>query len=106
MTLVEERLTELIGEILDKKEERQRIEEDLESLKDQLINVLVDNNLTKFKCGDGQAQIMSFCRESLIKPHVLETFEEVNQGMLKGRINVSEHIKTSPVYFVLVKGRN
>lgn len=103
-TALDEEIEDLIDDILDIKEKISSHEMELESKKDNLLNLMSDNKKYEFYGEKGSAKIISYVREGLIKDTVLNTFNKVNKGTLDGKINVFEHIKKSPVYFVLVKG--
>jgi len=105
MTRNEEEMTGLMESILDKKEEMQILEGELESLKDNLLTLMRNNNRCEFETDFAKAKIIAFGRESLIKEEVLMTIDQVNRGYLEGKINVNELIKTSPVCFVLVRAK-
>lgn len=103
-TLCDEELNELIDEILDVKEKISNYEMELESKKAELLDKMQTNKKYEFIGKAGSAKIISYVRESLIKDEVLTTFSKVNLGQLEGKINTFEHIKQSPVHFILVKG--
>lgn len=102
-SIVDEKIDELIDEVLDIKEKISNYEMELESKKDNLLSTMKDNKKYDFVGEKGSAKIISYIRESLIKDEVLNTFDKVNKGQLEGEIKAFEHIKQSPVYFVLVK---
>ncbi|WP_097026148.1 hypothetical protein [Clostridium peptidivorans] len=105
MTKAEEKMSDLMEEILDKKESLKIIENDLDSLKNQLIEVMINNKLIKFNTYTASATIMNFDRSSLIKDEVLMTVNSVNKGTLQGKIDIADLIKVSPVHFVLVRSK-
>ena len=104
MTKVEEEIQDLIVDVLDIREKLIEVEGDLESAKYQLLTKLQENNLTSFVCDEGKAKIIAFNRQSLIKDEVLLTFNDINKGLIKNKINVRDYLKSSNICFVLVKG--
>lgn len=105
MSKVLQEMTDLMESILDKKEEIQMLECELESLKNNLLTLMQDNHKSEFETIFAKAKIISFGRESLIKEEVLLTIDDVNKGRLKDKINIRNLIKTSPVCFVLVRAK-
>jgi peroxiredoxin family protein len=105
MTKAEQDMSDLMNEINDKKETLKLIVEDLQSLKNQLIELMVDNNLVKVNTCEASATIMKFNRGSLIKDNVILTVDSVNEGTLEGKINMSDLIHISNIYFVLVRSK-
>jgi hypothetical protein len=104
MTRNEEEMTNLMESILDKKEEMQVLEEDLESMKDTLLNLMRDNHRVEFNTLTANAKIISFGRESLKREEVLMTIDDFNKGR-KDKVNINDLIKVSPVCFVLVRAK-
>lgn len=102
-TVIDEEIDELIDDILNIKDKISNYEMELESKKDNLLSKMQENKKYDFNGKNGNAKIISYVRESLIKDEVLNTFNKVNKGQLEGKINTFEHIKKSPVSFVLVK---
>ncbi|WP_315168733.1 hypothetical protein [Metaclostridioides mangenotii] len=96
------KISDLVDEILETKFEINSRQEDLENSKAELVDLMDEKNVDKVICDLGTASIVSFNRQSLIKGEVLNTFAGVNAGEVKS-INAIEHIKISPVRFVLVK---
>ncbi|WP_061330260.1 hypothetical protein [Clostridium botulinum] len=88
-----------------RKEEMQVLEEDLESMKDTLLNLMRDNHRVEINSLTANAKIISFGRESLKREEVLMTIDDFNKGRLKEKVNINDLIKTSPVCFVLVKAK-
>jgi|GEM_PF-3793065 len=96
------KISNLIDEILDAKFEINSRQQDLEDAKERLIELMDEKKVDKITCDFGIASIVAFNRQSLLKDEVLNTFAAVNAGQVK-TINTSEHMKLSPVRFVLVK---
>ena len=105
MTKVEQEMVDLMESILDKKEEIEIIESDLDSLKTNLLSLMQANHKVEINTKFARAKVISFGRESLKKDEVLFTLNQVNKGVLDGKINICELIKRSPVCFVLVKAK-
>ena len=104
MANVLQEMNDLMESILDKKEEMQVLESELESLKDNLLTLMQDNHKSEFETIFGKAKMISFGRESLIKEEVLMTIDDFNKGR-KDKVNVNDLIKISPVCFVLVRAK-
>lgn len=95
-------IEKLIDSIITLKDNAKINDEHLVTYKNALLNIMSINNLDEVYCKSGNAKIISFDREGLIKDEVLDTFEKINDGVLDD-VDIQEHIKVSPVKFVLVK---
>lgn len=92
----------LIDNILDKKEELKRIEEELESDKQLLLEALETNNLTRYSGRDGKAYKISFIKDTLKKDDTLSAIDDINKKRIDF-INMHDLINRSGVCFALVK---
>ncbi|HCR2111385.1 TPA: hypothetical protein ONC98_003003 [Clostridioides difficile] len=102
-----DKLEESISLILDLKERKKSIEENLAYEKYNLLDMLNRLNITEYNSIEENAKaiVMDFKRENLIKDKVMSTFFEVNDNQIN-KVDISEHIKVSPVCFVSVISRD
>lgn len=99
----EEKVDELIDEILDLKEKGKRTKEDLDSAKIELIDLLEKHNLVEYMGVNGKVNFVDFEREGLVKNNVVETVDGVNKGKIK-RIDMKDLTKDIKVHFLNVRG--
>lgn len=99
----QEEADELIDQILDMKEKAKSTQENLESAKYELTNLLEEHNLNEYSGANGKCNFVNFEREGLIKDNVVETVDGVNKGNIKS-INMKDLTKDIKVHFLNVRG--
>lgn len=99
----EEKVDELIDQILDLKEKGKRTKEDLDSAKIELIDLLEKHNLVEYIGVNGKVNFVDFEREGLVKDNVVETVDGVNKGKIK-KIDMKDLTKDIKVHFLNVRG--
>lgn len=99
----QERADELIDTILDLKEGVKAKQEDLDSCKVELIELLEENNKDEYIGPNGKANFVRFEREGLVKDNVIEAVDDVNKGRVN-KINMKDLTKDIKVSFLNVRG--
>lgn len=98
-----ERADELIEVILDIKEEVKSKTEDLDSHKQELADLLRENNREEYIGDKGKANFVQFEREGLVKDNVVDAVNGVNKGKVT-KIDMKDLTKDIEVCFLNVRG--
>lgn len=98
-----ERADELIEVILDIKEEVKSKTEDLDSHKQELSDLLRENNREEYTGDKGKANFVQFEREGLVKDNVVDAVNGVNKGKVT-KIDMKDLTKDIEVCFLNVRG--
>lgn len=98
-----EEADELIDRILDNKEKVKLHQEELDSEKQELTDLLEKYNLNEYTGKNGKANFVRFEREGLVKDNVVETVDGVNKGKIN-KINMTDLTKDIKVCFLNVRG--
>lgn len=98
-----ERADELIEVILDIKEEVKSKTEDLDSHKQELADLLRENNREEYTGVKGKANFVQFEREGLVKDNVVDAVNGVNKGKVT-KIDMKDLTKDIEVCFLNVRG--
>ena len=99
----QEKADDLIDQILDLKEKIKSDQEDLNSTKAELVNLLEEQNRNGYNGQYGKCSFVNFHREGLIKDNVIETIDGVNKGKIN-KINMKDLTKDIKVHFLNVRG--
>lgn len=99
----QEEMDGLIDSILDGKEKVKMYQENVDSDKQILTELLNKNNLTEYTGKNGKVNFVSFEREGLVKDNVVKTVDGVNKGEVK-QINMKDLTKDIEVNFINVRG--
>ena len=94
---------ELIDRILDNKEKIKNLQDELDSNKSELVQLLEEHNVNEYSGANGKANFVEFQREGLIKDAVVETVDDVNKGKVN-HIDMKDLTKDINVYFLNVRG--
>lgn len=98
-----ERADELIEVILDIKEDVKSKTEDLDSHKQELADLLKENNREEYIGDKGKANFVQFEREGLVKDNVVDAVNGVNKGQIN-KIDMKDLTKDIEVCFLNVRG--
>lgn len=98
-----ERADELIEVILDIKEDVKSKTEDLDSHKQELADLLKENNREEYIGDKGKANFVQFEREGLVKDNVVDAVNGVNKGKVT-KIDMKDLTKDIEVCFLNVRG--
>lgn len=98
-----EQANELLEKILDNKEVSKRAQEELDSNKEALANLMRENNSNEFVGKTGKANFVKFEREGLVKDNVVDTVDGVNKGRIN-KIDMKDLTKEINVCFLNVRG--
>lgn len=99
----QEEADNLIDQILDMKETAKTNQENVESAKYELTNLLEEHNMSEYSGQNGKCNFVNFEREGLIKEEVESTVDGVNKGRIKS-INMKDLTKDIKVHFLNVRG--
>ncbi|MBE6089863.1 MAG: hypothetical protein E7206_17880 [Clostridium beijerinckii] len=99
----QEEADELIDKILDNKEKVKMYQEELDSYKGELVDLLEKQNINEYSGEKGKCNFVDFQRVGLIKEEVETTVEGVNKGKIK-QINIRDLQKDISVHFLNVRG--
>lgn len=94
---------ELIDRILDNKEQIKNLQDELDSDKTELVELLEEHNVNEYSGSNGKANFVNFQREGLVKDAVVETVDDVNKGKVN-YIDMKDLTKDINVYFLNVRG--
>ncbi|MBU5486996.1 hypothetical protein KQI77_02305 [Clostridium sp. MSJ-8] len=94
---------ELIDNILNVKEQIKNLQDELDSDKSELVDLLEEHGQTEYKGPNGKANFVDFQREGLVKDAVVETVDDVNKGKIN-KINMKDLTKEIKVTFINVRG--
>ena len=97
-----EKANELIEQILDVKEHIKSSQDDLNSLKSELVDLMEEYNVNEVNCKCGKANFVDFQREGLVKDAVVETVDDVNKGRIN-KIDMKNLTKEIKVHFLNVR---
>lgn len=97
-----ERATEIIGTILEKREEAKNIKAYITGAKEELETFLNQNDLTEYSCPKGSAKIADSTREGLVKEKVESTVTKVNAKEID-HIDMKDLYKEIEVHQVSIK---
>ena len=99
-----ERATEIIGTILDKREESKNIKAYITGAKEELETFLVQNDLTEFECSKGSVKIADSMREGLVKKSVESAVTKVNSKEID-HINMKDLYKEIDIHSISIKAK-
>lgn len=94
---------ELIDRILDTKEKIKNLQDELDSDKGALVDLLEEQSVNEYAGTNGKANFVDFQREGLVKDAVVETVDDVNKGKVN-HINMKDLTKDIKVHFINVRG--
>lgn len=94
---------ELIDRILDSKEKIKNLQDELDSDKGALVDLMEEQNINEYSSANGKANFVEFQREGLIKDAVVETVDDVNKGKVN-HIDMKDLTKDINVHFLNVRG--
>lgn len=97
-----ERADELIETILDIKEKVKIQSEDLDCAKQELTELLRENNRDEYVGEHGKANFVQFEREGLVKDSVVDAVNDVNKGIVN-KIDMKDLTKDIQVCFINVR---
>lgn len=98
-----ERADELIEVVLDIKEDVKSKTEELDSHKQELADLLIENNREEYIGDKGKANFVQFEREGLVKDNVVDAVNGVNKGQIN-KIDMKDLTKDIEVCFLNVRG--
>lgn len=99
-----ERATEIIGAILEKREEYKNIKAYITGAKEEFETFLVQNELTEFECAKGSVKIADSTREGLVKEKVETTVSKVNAKEID-HIDMKDLFKEIEVHQISIKAK-
>lgn len=94
---------ELIDRILDSKEKIKNLQDELDSDKGALVDLMEEQNINEYSGSNGKANFVDFQREGLVKDAVVETVDDVNKGKIN-KIDMKDLTKDINVHFINVRG--
>lgn len=94
---------ELIDRILDSKEKIKNLQDELDSDKGALVDLMEEQNINEYSGANGKANFVDFQREGLVKDNVVETVDGVNKGKIN-KIDMKDLTKDINVHFLNVRG--
>ena len=94
---------ELIDRILDGKEKIKNLQDELDSVKGALVDLMEEQNINEYSGTNGKANFVDFQREGLVKDAVVETIDDVNKGKVN-HIDMKDLTKNIKVHFINVRG--
>ena len=97
-----ERATEIIGTILEKREESKNIKAYITGAKEELETFLNQNDLTEYSCPKGSVKIADSTREGLVKEKVESTVTKINTKEID-HIDMKDLYKEIEVHQVSIK---
>ncbi|VDG74675.1 Uncharacterised protein [Clostridium carnis] len=99
----QEDVDELIDRILDSKEKIKNLQDELDSDKGALVDLMEEQNINEYSGANGKANFVDFQREGLVKDNVVETVDGVNKGKIN-KIDMKDLTKDINVHFLNVRG--
>lgn len=97
-----ERATEIIGAILEKREESKNIKAYITGAKEELETFLSQNDLTEWTCPKGTVKISDSVRQGLEKEKVETTVTKVNSKEID-HINMKDLYKEIDIHQISIK---
>lgn len=94
---------EIIDRILDSKEKIKNLQDELDSDKGALVDLMEEQNINEYSGSNGKANFVDFQREGLVKDNVVETVDSVNKGKIN-KIDMKDLTKNIKVHFINVRG--
>lgn len=94
---------EIIDRILDSKEKIKNLQDELDSDKGALVDLMEEQNINEYSGSNGKANFVDFQREGLVKDNVVETVDGVNKGKIN-KIDMKDLTKNIKVHFINVRG--
>ncbi|MDS0525486.1 hypothetical protein NNC19_07330 [Clostridium sp. SHJSY1] len=99
-----ERATEIIGCILEKREEAKNIKAYITGAKEELETFLNQNDLTEYECEKGTVKIADSMREGLVKESVESAVTKVNAKEID-HIDMKDLYKEIDVHSISIKAK-